>query len=90
MIVDAGDIVWAITDGGAVKTPGYSGSSIKDWVTNLAWTYNAGALPAQAGNAGKVVKTDGTLASWQPLSTADLSDYSSAVKGLALAFAVAL
>ena len=90
VIVDPGDIVWAVTDGGAVKTPGYGGSAIKDWVTNLAWTYNAGALPAQSGNAGKVVKTDGTTASWQSLSTADLSDYSSSVKGLALAFAVAL
>ena len=88
--VDAGDIVWAATDGGAVKTPGYGGSSIKDWVTGVAWSYNAGALPAQAGNAGKFVKTDGTTASWQAPASADLSDYASAVKGLALAFAIAL
>lgn len=88
--VDAGDIVWALTDGGAVKTPGYGGASIKDWVSNLAWSYNAGALPAQSGNAGKFVATNGTNASWQALSTADLSDYASAVKGLALAFAIAL
>lgn len=87
---EAGDILWVVTDGGAVKTPGYGGSSIKDWASNLAWTYNAGALPVQAGNAGKVVKTDGTNASWQALSAADLSDYASAVKGLALAFAIAL
>ena len=88
--VDPGDIVWAASDGGAVKTPGYAGSSIKDWVAGVAWSYNAGALPAQGGNAGKFVKTDGTTASWQALSTADLSDYASAVKGLALAFAIAL
>lgn len=88
--VDPGDIVWVLTDGGAVKTPGYGGSSIKDWVTGVAWSYNAGNLPAQGGNAGKFVKTDGTTASWQALSTADLSDYASAVKGLALAFAIAL
>lgn len=88
--VDAGDIVWALTDGAAVKTPGYGGSSIKDWVTGVAWSYNAGNLPAQGGNAGKFVRTDGTTASWQALSTADLSDYASAVKGLALAFAIAL
>ena len=88
--VDAGDIVWAVTDGGAVKTPGYGGASIKDWVSSVAWSYNAGALPAQGGNAGKFVTTNGTTASWQGLSTANLSDYASAVKGLALAFAVAL
>jgi hypothetical protein len=88
--VDAGDIVWIATDGGAVKTPGYGGSSVKDWVAGVAWSYNAGALPAQAGNAGKFVKTDGATASWQPIAAADLSDYATAVKGLALAFAVAL
>ncbi len=88
--VDAGDIVWAATDGGAVKTPGYGGAALKDWVSAVAWTYNAGALPAQAGNAGKVVTTDGTTAGWQALSATNLSDYASAVKGLALAFAVAL
>jgi len=90
LTIDPGDIVWALTDGGGVKTPGYGGVSIKDWVSSVAWSYNAGALPAQAGNAGKVVKTDGTTASWQALSTADLTDYASAVKGLALAFAIAL
>ncbi len=87
---DAGDIVQVLTDGGAVKTPGYGGASIKDWVSAVAWSYNAGALPAQSGNAGKVVTTDGTNASWQALSTANLGDYATAVKGLALAFAVAL
>lgn len=88
--VDPGDMVWVATDGGAVITPGYGGASIKDWVSSVAWSYNAGNLPAQTGNAGKFVKTNGVTASWQALSTADLTDYASAVKGLALAFAVAL
>lgn len=88
--VDPGDIVWVSCDGSAVKTPGYGGASIKDWVSGVAWSYNAGNLPAQAGNAGKFVRTDGSTASWQALSTADLTDYAQAVKGLALAFAVAL
>lgn len=88
--VDPGDLVWVATDGSSVKTPGYGGSSIKDWVSAVAWTYNAGALPAQSGNAGKFVRTDGSAASWQAIGTADLSDYATAVKGLALAFAVAL
>ena len=88
--VDPGDIIWVLTDGGAVKTPGYGGTSIKDWVSNVAWSYNAGALPAQSGNAGKFISTDGTTASWQGLSTSNLSDYANAVKGLSVALAVAL
>jgi hypothetical protein len=88
--VDAGDIDWIATDGANVKTPGYGGASIKDWVSSVAWSYNAGNLPAQTGNAGKFVRTDGANASWQALSTSDLSDYATAVKGLALAFAIAL
>lgn len=88
--VDPGDMVWVATDGGAVTTPGYGGASIKQFVAQTAWAYNAGNLPAQTGNAGKFVKTDGTAASWQPISTADLSDYDGAVKGLAVALAIAL
>lgn len=87
--VDPGDIVQVFCDGSNVKTPGYGGSSIKDYVAATAWSYNAGNLPAQAGNAGKVVKTDGTSASWQSLSSADLTD-SNALLGRAVALAVAL
>ncbi|WP_397416599.1 hypothetical protein [Phenylobacterium sp.] len=90
LTVDAGDVVWAATDGGAVKTPGYGGASIKDWVAGVAWTYNAGALPAQGGAAGKFVRTDGANASWQAVTSSDIADYGAAVKGLAVAMAVAL
>lgn len=88
--VDPGDVIWVATDGAAVKTPGYNGAPIKDWVSGVAWSYNAGALPAQAGAAGKFVRTDGTNASWQAVTTADIADYGPAVKGLAVALAVAL
>ena len=87
--VDAGDIVQVACDGANVKTPGYGGLSIKDHIAATAWSYNAGALPAQAGNAGKVVKTDGTAASWQTLSSADLTD-NAAFLGRAVALAVVL
>lgn len=88
--VDPGDVVWAATDGAAVKTPGYGGASIKDWVAGVAWSYNAGALPAQAGASGKFVRTDGVNAGWQAVTTADIADYAANVKGLAVALAVAL
>jgi hypothetical protein len=85
-----GDIVHVLTDGAEVKTPGYGGSSVKAWVEALAWTYNAGALPGQAGNAGKVLRTDGETAAWAPIAATELSDYATAVRGLAVAMAVAL
>lgn len=69
------DKVLVYCDGSSVHTPGYGGSSIKAWVENLAWTYNAGALPAQTGNAGKFVKTDGTTASWATLATTDINNF---------------
>jgi len=88
--VGAGDVVWIATDGAHVKTPGYGGSSIKEWVSAVAWTYNAGALPAQAGNAGKFVRTDGETAGWSAISSSDLSDYAQKILGVQVALAVAL
>lgn len=93
VLVDPGDLVQVVCDGANVKTPGYGGASIKDWVTQVAWSYNAGALPGQAGAAGKFVRTDGTAASWQAVTTADITDfatYDSKRLGIAVALAVAL
>lgn len=73
-----------------LKTPGYGGSSVRQWVENLAWTYNAGALPAQAGHAGQFLRTDGETAGWTQISATELSDYTAAVRDLAVAMAVAL
>ncbi len=90
VVADAGDILWVVTDGADVKTPGYGGSSIKHWVEGLAWTYNAGNLPAQAGNAGKFVTTDGETPSWRAMSSTDLTDYAERILGVQIALAVAL
>jgi hypothetical protein len=65
------------------------GAATKAYADNLAWTYNAGALPGQSGNAGKFVKTDGTTASWQAIASTDLSD-NATILGRAVALAVAL
>lgn len=87
--VDPGDIVQVFCDGSNVKTPGYGGSSIKDYVAATAWSYNAGNLPAQSGNAGKFVTTDGSNASWRALTSSDLAD-NATILGRAVALAVAL
>lgn len=86
--VDPGDIVWAVCDGAGVRTPGYGGLSIKDYVA--AAGFSAVELPAQTGNAGKYLKTDGVNATWQAPSATDLADYQTAIKGLQVALAVAL
>jgi hypothetical protein len=68
-------------------------AATKAYADNLAFTANAGILPGQGGNAGKVLKTDGTTPSWQGLTTADLSDlstYSATRNAFAVAMAVAL
>lgn len=86
--IDPGDIVWVACDGANVRTPGYGGLSIKDYVA--AAGFSAVELPAQAANGGKYLKTDGTNATWQAPSAADLADYQTAIKGLQVALAVAL
>lgn len=82
----------------------YGGSRIRDvgaplddhdaatrkFVVDTAWAHNTGVLPGQPGNAGKYLKTDGANAAWQPVTTSDLSDYETGVKGLAVALALAL
>ena len=85
-----GDITQVWCDGTNVKQALLGGSTYKAYADNLAWTYNAGALPAQAGNAGKFVTTNATTASWASIATTDISDYATNIRGLALAFAIAL
>lgn len=86
--VDAGDIAWIACDGANVRTPGYGGLSIKEYVA--AAGFSNVELPAQAANAGKFLKTDGANATWQAPAATDLSDYLTAIKGLQVALAVAL
>lgn len=72
-VVEAGEINVLICDGTNWRPLGVAGVSIKEYVDQVAWSYNAGNLPAQLGNAGKVITTDGTDASWSNVSA--LTDY---------------
>lgn len=90
--VDPGDILAIICDGTNVYQLGFNSVGIKDYIQSVAWASSA-ALPAQTGNAGKFVKTDGTNASWQTVQTTDIGDWStkrSEILSLSAAFAVAL
>lgn len=72
-VVEAGEINILICDGTNWRPLGAAGVSIKEYVEQVAWSYNAGNLPAQLGNGGKVITTDGTNASWA--NVALLPDY---------------
>lgn len=87
--VDPGDIVHVACDGANVRTPGFGGLSIKDFIAAsvLAAT---GTLPSLTGNAGKFLFTDGTNALWRPPASSDLSDYAAKVLGVQVALATAL
>jgi hypothetical protein len=74
---------------GLADPAGPQDAATKAYADALAFTANAGILPGQIGNAGRFIRTDGTTASWQPISTADLSD-NAAFLGRAVALAVAL
>jgi hypothetical protein len=64
-------------------------AATKAYADQLAFTANAGILPGQTGNDGRFIRTDGTNASWQPISSADLTD-NAAFLGRAVALAVVL
>jgi len=68
-------------------------AATRAYVDAAAFAGMSGTFPGQAGNAGKVLKTDGTTPSWQGLSSADLADLSTFINArnaFAVAMAVAL
>lgn len=68
-------------------------AATKNYADNLAFTANAGILPGQPGAAGKFLTTNGAVAAWQQLTSADLSDTAArdvAATARAVALAVAL
>jgi hypothetical protein len=86
--VEAGDIAPIWCDGTNVKGITYGGLTLKSFIAASALGAT-GELPAQVGNAGKFIKTDGTNASWQFVQTTDFADYSQFF-GRVVALAVAL
>lgn len=81
-----------------VGAPTISSDAVtKQYADNLAFTANAGVLPGQGGNAGKVLTTNGTVAGWASVTTASVADYATdqaaraaAAQAVAIAFASAL
>ena len=72
-------------------------AATKAYVDAQAFASFSGTLPGQAGNAGAVLKTNGSSPAWGTLTTGDLSDYaadqasrSAAQKAFAVAAALTL
>lgn len=87
--VTPGEVNLVVCDASNVRPLGPNAQSVKAYVDGVAWSYNAGNLPAQPGNAGKFLKTDGATPAWSAPASTDLSDYSALI-GKAVALAVAL
>jgi len=85
------DIVDIFCDATNVKTLGYGGSSLKDYIASVVVGGGA-SLPSLVGNGGKWLTNNGTIAQWALPTTADLSDlatYTAARNAFAVAMAVA-
>lgn len=89
MDIDTTDIVIVFCDGTNVKTIGYGGNTLKQYIASAALTAT-GTLPATTGNEGKALIVRSLAATWDRLATTDLSDYSTNVLGKQVAFAVIL
>lgn len=86
------DIVDIFCDGTNVKTIGYGGNSLKDYIASVVVGGGA-SLPSLVGNAGKWLTNNATIASWAlPTLASDISDWPAqrdTVKAFAVAMAVA-
>lgn len=81
------EITLVVCDGTNVRPVGFNGLGWKDYIASVAFDAS-GALPAQAGNAGKFVRTDGANASWQAPLTTDIPDYAAQTNKRALRYAM--
>lgn len=86
------DIVEVFCDGSAVKTLGYGGNSLKDYIASVVVGGGA-SLPSLVGNAGKWLTNNGSIASWAlPTLASDISDWTTqrdTLKAFSVAMAVA-
>lgn len=87
--LETGDLTVVFCDGSSVRQLMIAGYTLREYVA-AALIGGSVELPAQAGNAGKYLKTDGTNATWQAPASTDLSDYATRILGVQVALAVAL
>lgn len=81
-VVRPGEVGLVVSDGANFRRAQFTrvgAPTEPDSIVNKAYAdalaFNAIDLPGQGGNAGKLLGTDGTNASWRGIVVADLSDY---------------
>jgi hypothetical protein len=88
-VVNDGSVVRRVqpTDYGAQRVTSVANptsdqdAATKKYVDDTAFSAAGGTLPGQTGNAGKYITTDGAVASWKQVQTADIGDLATYNKG---------
>ncbi len=95
VVLEPSDVLEVFCDATNVKTLGFGGSNLKDYIASVVVGGGA-TLPSLVGSAGKWLTSNGSIALWANPPTSDLTDYTSdqtarqtAATALAVAFAVA-
>lgn len=84
--VESGDLTLVFCDGAKVRQLMVAGYTVREYVAAAAFAQVE--LPAQPGNAGKVLYTDGSNAYWHTLQTADVADFARQMNKRALRYAL--
>jgi hypothetical protein len=86
VIVDPGDRSLIECDGTNVHDAlFFGGLGLKAYIAAAALGAT-GQLPAQPGNTGKFVKTDGANASWQQIQSSDIGDFDAEIRRRVLVY----
>lgn len=62
-----GDVAWSPIDGGVYRRLTIGGGTTDPSADTTNWSAVAARYPSQTGNAGKVLRTDGSTVAWQPV-----------------------
>lgn len=71
--LETGDLTVIFCDGDKVRQIMVAGYTVREYIE--AATLSEVELPAQTGNAGKFIKTDGTNATWEDIQGSDLNNW---------------
>ncbi len=85
LLIDPDDIVVVFCDAANVKTIGFDGQTLKQYIAAAALT-STGTLPATAGNEGKALMVRSGAGTWDDILTTDIPDFEAEVRRLTLVY----
>jgi len=77
--LETGDLTVIFCDGDKVRQLMIAGMAIREYIE--AATLSEVELPAQTGNGGKFIRTNGTSATWERIQSGDIEDFDTAIAG---------